>query len=338
MRRSLHILFIVFCIHSLALKAQDIHFSEYNGSILNLSPANTGFFDGDYRFNAIYRSQWSAVPVPYRTFSIGGDMRYQPKSLHSDVIGIGILINTDKAGDAYYTQNQIYLSGSYIHKMNSDSTFLVGAGFGIGINNNNFNYNKMTFDNQFDGFNYNGALNTGEKFTANATTFGDFNVGLSAQYTFHKVAVINYAFGFNHLSSPVISYQGNPMSKLDNKRLNYLSVSFPINANWVSVSEVMFSHQGKYKEFVPGTNLKYIVDPLTNNTISAGLYLRKKDALIARLGYTFKMTTCGVSYDLNMSKFIPATNRRGGIEFYVIQILRKNRPFVAKKRACPVYM
>ncbi len=336
--KFLNSLFILFSLCTFSVKGQDIHFSQYNGSVLNLSPAFTGFFDGDYRFNGIYRSQWSAVPVPYRTFSMAADMRYKPKMMHSDVIGMGIIINSDKAGDAFYTGNQFYLSGSYIHKADRDSNLLIAGGLGIGINNANFNYNKMTFDNQYDGFAYNAALNTGEKFNSNSTTFADINLGLAAQYNYNNIAKVIYSFSFNHLTSPVISYQGNPMSKLDNKRQHYINVTTPININWIWINELMFSHQGNYKEFVPGSSIKYVMDPEKNSTVMLGFYARTKDAFITRLGYTFKMTTCGVSYDLNTSKFIAATNRRGAIEFFVTHIIRKNTPFVAKKRSCPVYM
>ena len=103
---------VFFC--SYTTYSQDIHFSQYNGSVLNLNPAFTGFFDGDYRINAIYRSQWTSVPVPYRTISIAADGRFKTKKMKSDCFGLGIYFNNDKAGDTYYNTTQLYLSGSYI--------------------------------------------------------------------------------------------------------------------------------------------------------------------------------------------------------------------------------
>ena len=138
----------------------------------------------------------------------------------------------------------------------------------------------------------------------------------------------------------MISYQGNPTSKLDSKTSNYLGFETPITSNnkFIWVSELLFSHQGKYNEFVPGTGVKYVLDDNTNNTVSLGLYLRTRDAFISRLGYTFKTTTAGISYDLNTSKFIAATSRRGAFEIFVTHIIKRNRPFIAKKRVCPVFM
>lgn len=320
------------------LRAQDIHFSQYNGSLLNMSPAFTGLFDGDYRVNGIYRSQWQQVPVPYKTFSFAGDARFKLKNMKSDCIGVGLMINSDNAGDAFYTTNQFYLSGSYIHKATEDSSLLIGAGFGFGLNSLGFNYNKMTFDNQFDGNTYNSSLGTGEKFQQTSTTYADLNLGLMAQYSLKNVALFNYGFSFSHLTSPVISYQGNTYSKLDPRILNYLSAIVPIKPTMAIQGELLYSHQGKYDELVPGAMLRYIFSTEKNNSASIGLYYRVKDAIIPRLGYTFRLTTAGISYDINTSKFIAATNRRGAFEIYITHIIRKSRPFVAKKRVCPVYM
>ena len=54
--------------------------------------------------------------------------------------------------------------------------------------------------------------------------------------------------------------------------------------------------------------------------------------------YQIKTLTAGVSYDVNTSKFIAATNRRGGFEIYVTYIFKKIIPFAPKTRVCPIYM
>ena len=54
--------------------AQDFHFSMNQLSPLNLNPAIVGNFDGDLRINSNHRSQWSAVTIPYSTYSISADL------------------------------------------------------------------------------------------------------------------------------------------------------------------------------------------------------------------------------------------------------------------------
>ena len=51
-----------------AVKAQDIHHTQYFASPLTLNPALTGLVRGDVRVAANYRSQWYSVSEhPYTT-------------------------------------------------------------------------------------------------------------------------------------------------------------------------------------------------------------------------------------------------------------------------------
>ena len=60
-------------------QAQDIHFSQYYNSPLTTNPALTGIFRGDIRAYGIYRSQWSAALVPFKTSHIAVDGKIFPK-------------------------------------------------------------------------------------------------------------------------------------------------------------------------------------------------------------------------------------------------------------------
>ncbi|MEO6037125.1 MAG: hypothetical protein ABIQ93_01850, partial [Saprospiraceae bacterium] len=58
------ILLPAFVLFTLALSAQDIHFSQFANSPINLSPGLIGAFGGDVRFVANYRNQWRSGPIP----------------------------------------------------------------------------------------------------------------------------------------------------------------------------------------------------------------------------------------------------------------------------------
>lgn len=322
----------------LSLNAQDIHFSQFNGSLLNQSPAFTGFFNGDYRVNAIYRSQWLSVPVPYSTFSMGGEMRIKPFAEKRDMVGVGFTFNNDKAGDANYGTNQFYFSGAYIVPLKLDSSLLLSTGLNFGICQVGFDYNKMTFDNQFDGANYNKNLATGERFNYTYYTYADFNVGAGLQYILNSKHKFIYGLGLHHLTNPVITYQGNRLSKLDFKFSNYISYSTPIGLKTDIIAEALINTQGKYYEVLPHASLKYYFNKDLNQAVLGGLSLRARDAFILRAGYHFKTMQSGIAYDINTSKFIAATNRRGAFEIFINYIIKTKRGYTAKKRACPVFM
>ena len=92
-------------------KSQDLHFSMYPLSPLNINPALTGNFIGDFRANSIHRSQWAAVTVPYSTYSLSSDFKTNKK------ISLGILINQDRAGDSQFNtfQMNVISAFNFIH-------------------------------------------------------------------------------------------------------------------------------------------------------------------------------------------------------------------------------
>ncbi len=318
--------------------SQDIHFSQFNGSLLNISPAFTGFFDGDFRVSAIYRSQWQSVPVPYSTISVSGEARLKPKVFVKDMIGLGVTFNNDIAGDARYGTTQLYVSGSYINPLKQDSSLLMSVGMNIGFCQVGFDYNKMTFDNQFDGLQYNSGITTGEKFDWTKYNYADINLGGAIQYRFKRKHRFIYGLGANHITTPVITYQGNNLSKLDFKFVNYVAYSVQMSNKTDLVTDAVINFQGKYYEVVPHASLKYYFNRDLNKAVLLGASWRARDAVVIRLGYHEKTLQSGIAYDINTSKFTAATNRRGAFEIYVNYVIRRQTNYSVKKRVCPVFM
>jgi type IX secretion system PorP/SprF family membrane protein len=333
-----YILFLFYLASSPILNAQDIHFSQFNGYLLNLTPGFTGLYNGDYRIGAIYRSQWQTVPVKYTTFSMHGEKVIKPRDWDKDLVGVGLLFNSDRAGDARYGTTQAYLTGSYIYSGREDSTLKISLGASLGWCQVGFDYAKMTFDAQFDGLNYNSGLASNEKFGWTSRNFADINLGAVLQKKLKNKHHLTYAFGFFHLTSPNISYQGNDASKLDHKFTNCLSFVTPIKKNTDLIVEALFTNQGRYKELIPHASLKYYFDKKENKALLCGLSFRAKDAAIVRLGYTNQTMQSGISYDINISNFTPATNRRGGFEIFINYVIKVKPSFIARKKPCPMFM
>lgn len=316
---------------------QDIHFSQYNGSVLNLSPALCGMFDGQYRLNGIFRKQWQAVPVPYSTIALSGEGKYFMPKIKKQ-LSFGLLFNNDKAGDAIYTQNQIYLTTAYLHSLKKDSTLLLNVAVNIGYSTSYFNYNRMTFDSQFDGLQFNSSAPSNENFYRTSLHYFDINLATSLKYIINQKIYFQYALSLFHMNSPVITYYANTSSRLDRKWSNYLMMQYPINQKLYLLPEILFNFQGKYKEILPGAQLSYLINNLDDIYGRAGIYLRARDAMVFRIGLDYQNTYLGMSYDINTSKFVAATNSRGGFEMYIIHIIKKKKEYLSKKKPCPVFM
>ncbi len=332
-------MFLLFVFGAKFLNAQDIHFSQYNASPQNLNPAQTGIFNGDWRFAGNYRSQWSAIPVPYKTFSISTDTRLKTKQAN-DVPAAGLLINTDKAGDSKFTTTQIALSGAYIKRLNSDSTQFVSVGIQPGVTTKSFDINALTFDNQFSGDTYNGALPSGENFPRTRITYFDLGTGIAYLWRKNQRTFLNAGVSALHINRPKQSFFNNDAIKLDVKWNVSAIAEIPVSPQLGVLPSFMYQRQGKFNETLLGAFGKYYLKPVNgmSTAISLGAFYRLKDAFIIAGGMEYKNMNVGISYDFNTSKLIAATNRRGGFEISVIYIFRKIRPFVAKQRVCPIYM
>ncbi|MDP1800162.1 MAG: PorP/SprF family type IX secretion system membrane protein [Bacteroidota bacterium] len=331
-------LFWAILFSNLSVFSQDIHFSQFNGSLLNLTPGFTGFFNGDFRVGAIYRSQWQAVPVPYSTFSMNGEARLKPKQLVKDMVGVGLVFNSDRAGDTRYGTTQLYANGSYIFLGKPDSSLLVTLGMNLGWCQVGFDYDKMTFDNQYDGVNYSNTTASGENFDWTRYNYADINLGAGIQYILDYKHHFTVGLGFHHLNNPVITYQGNALSRLDLRMTNYLSYSTPINQRTDIIAEALISKQAKNYEIIPHSSLKYYFNRDDNKAVLAGICWRAKDAVVFRFGYTHKTLQSGIAYDINTSKFTAATNRRGAFEIFVNYVISRKVSNFVKKRVCPVFM
>ena len=342
MKRLLIILFIISPLlwGGAALLSQDIHFSQFNSSPQNLNPAQTGLFNGDWRFVGNYRSQWASVPVPYKTFSLSTDTRLKKASFLGFTPAVGIVANTDKSGDSRLSTSQVYLSVSLIKKLNKDSTHFISVGVQPGVTSQNFNPSALSFDSQYDGDSYNPALPSGENFTNTRITYFDVGSGIAYLYRKNQRMKVNIGFSALHLTQPKQLFFANSTDRLNIKTTLTGIAEFPVSEKVDVIPTFLYNHQGTYNETVAGAFAKYYLVPVNgmSTAISLGAFYRVKDAFILAAGMDYMNFNVGVSYDINTSKLIAATNHRGGFEISVIYIFKKIVPFVAKKRVCPIYM
>ena len=138
------LLFFLFSFFSFLIKGQDIHFSQFYNSPLNLNPGLIGGFNGEFRIVANQRSQWSSVTTPYSTYGLSIDA----KSIFSSPISTGLSIYQDKAGDSDFSTLQIALGTVYTIFI-KDSTQSISLSAQPAFTQRSINYDKLQFDNQY---------------------------------------------------------------------------------------------------------------------------------------------------------------------------------------------
>lgn len=318
-------------------RAQDIHFSMWDMSPMNLNPAYTGMFDGDYRFNGNHRNQWSSVTVPFATYAVSADARnifgYKPYSA-------GIQINQDRAGDGHFNTFQVNLNGAYAMNLQGDSLNQLSFGMQLGVTNKNLTYDPLSFDAQYDGFQYDPSLSNQESFARASRTYMNLALGLGYFKKLDTRKIIQGGISAFNLLRPKQSFFNDDAIQLDVRYNVNLNAEWKVAEKWDLLPTILFSSQGKYKELNVGTNARYVLTDFMGmyRAVWAGVFYRNKDATFISVGLNYDAWKLGLSYDMNVSTLKPASNLRGGFEIGIQYIIKFAQPQRVMHRICPDYI
>jgi type IX secretion system PorP/SprF family membrane protein len=300
--------------------AQDLHFSQFFHSPLTTNPANTGFLpESDYRLGAHYRSQWSSIPVPFRTMSIFGDAQVFRDRFETGWIGLGGVILHDKAGSGNLTSTKVYASAAY-HQM-LGNTGLLSAGFNIGWANKRVDIAKFTFDNQWNGQFFDIQAPSGEAFAANNINYLDVQLGLNYAYFPTDNIYIHAGFSMHHLNRPKETFfveKPDYDNRISPRYIAFADAMIKLNDQWILSPGAYFSMQAEAMELAMGLHANYNLSGDGEQQLLAGLYYRGGDALIPMVGYQWKNIRFMFSYDATTSSLRDYTNVYGATEFALL--------------------
>lgn len=323
------------------VRAVDPHFSQYNASPLVLNPGMTGVFNGNYRFTAIYRSQWNSVlkneSVPmYRTFAGSYDMRFNMPG-NNDAVGVGLAILTDKAGEAEFGTNAVNLSLSYLKALNREGSHFLTLGFQGGLAQRTINFSKLQFGNQFDGEGFNINLASGETFDNDNFLF--FDVGAGVFWYYMQKKRTNYYAGVSvaHINRADQSFYENDESRLYIKTTGTAGLQVPIGNQVDLLPSVLVMSQGPAIETMIGSYIKLLFEAHSpqGNAFYIGPWYRitrriigensnetriGSEALVLATRFDYGSFSIGFSYDINFSDLTPASNSRGGFEVSAVHV------------------
>jgi type IX secretion system PorP/SprF family membrane protein len=313
--------------------AQDVHFTQYFTSPLTLNPAMTGLVAEDLRFAANYRTQWSAVSSnPYVTGSASYDMAMLKGKLPAgDAMGIGLMVQYDKSGTGGLTNTTAGLSLAYHKAFGYDRLQHLSIGIQAYYVSKTLDFKKLTFE---DEFNYpTGTFNPGtthENFPKTSIGYSDINGGLmySGRVADHVTAYIGYSY--YHLTQPVETFLSDNHT-IHSRHTGYLGGSFEMNENTVLYTSALYQSQASATEFLVGAAVGFVLNPghdqeYARNTIFyLGGWYRYGDAIAPYIGIEWSKMRLGVSYDVNVSSFTPATGGAGAYEISLIYFGRINK-------------
>ncbi len=321
--------------------AQDIHFSQYYNTPLNINPALTGVFLGDMRFVGNYRSQWQSVPVPYLTFSGSFDMKYFHRKFENGYFAVGGIFNIDQAGDSELSLSQLNVSATYTQILSDFASMTAGFQFGGG--QRSFKMDKLKFENQYNGDIYDPTLDPREPFRSTNTGFIDISTGLNLFLRSDDgKSRANIGVGAFHLNRPKRNFYDQEDIRLPMRFSIYGFGQQQFSDNMAYLAQAMGQLQGPYAELVVGGGVQYQLNKNKGKELALQLTTAFRfsgeigDAIIPTFEVHYQAWRMGLSYDINISDFKTATGGQGGPELSIIHIITKVKP-VKNFKACPIF-
>jgi type IX secretion system PorP/SprF family membrane protein len=324
---------------------QDVHFTQYFTSPLTLNPAMTGLVAEDLRFAANYRTQWASVSsTPYTTGTVSYDMAVLKDKLpQGDAIGIGILGLYDKSGSGGLTNTTVGLSLAYHKAFGRDRQQHISLGLQADYVQKTLDFSKLTFADMYNTGTGLIQNQTGEHFSNADLTYPDFNAGImySGKVSEHVTTYIGYSY--YHITQPVESFLGDDNATIHNRQSVYLGGSFDMNENTVLYASALYQAQAAATEVMVGTAVGFILNPghdmeYQKNTIFyLGGWYRYGDAICPYVGIEWSKMRIGISYDVNVSSFTPATGGSGAYELSLIYFgaINKHEKNPSYNWSCP---
>ncbi|MFZ4475427.1 MAG: PorP/SprF family type IX secretion system membrane protein [Saprospiraceae bacterium] len=318
------------------LIAQDLHFSQPALNPLALNPALTGVFDGSWRATAAHRSQWKSVPVNYNTNTIGADLKIWSKGRNG--FAAGMLMAFDRAGDLGLNWNQLGLQGSYTRALGS--AHALSGGFGLSFVGRNVDLAKLKVQNQWNGEQFSPGLPTKEPFTSDNT---GLKPSLSAGLNWHLQPAgtrsrADVGGSIAHLNQPDLTMAEQYPYALPSRFNAAFSGAWQLNDVLDLVGYGLWQQMQTAHETVAGAGVRAMItnEPANLTSLQFTFGARFGDALIPALQLVHNNWTVGVAYDINISDFDIATNKRGGIEVAVIYCPIPVPP-LEKSKSCPIF-
>ena len=318
-------------------KAQNYHFSQFYSQPITLNPSLTGAFDGVFRASTTERSQWLSVTKPFLTLGLGVDGAIFKDNRRQQLLALGASVTADKAGDLNYTSLQALASLSYIKYLGHHGKHKVGLGAYAGMIYNTLDFSFANWDEQYQNGLFHPDLSSGENFSYTKQYFFDCGAGLFWSYTPNKTNTFQVGASAAHINRPADDF-GTESSRLPVKWSTHFFSRIGLTHNLALEPMFYGAWQRKFREYTFGTNLEYFQRKNSYTTLfsfGGGLFYRENDALVVDLFFDWQNLRLGACYDLNVSKFIQATQIRGGFEITLSYIFRRKTITRLGKEPCP---
>lgn len=315
-----------------ALKAQDVHFTQYFTSPLTLNPAMTGLISEDLRLAANYRTQWGSVSTnPYTTASVSFDIAILKGKLpEGDALGIGFMGLYDKSGSGGLTNTTMGGSLAYHKAFGRDREQHLSFGIQMNMVQKNLDVSKLVFEDMYNVTSGTVSTTTSANISSPSISYPDFNGGVMYSGKIADKATGYFGYSYYHLTQPTESFMKDA-HQIHNRQTAFMGASFDMSSNSVLYASALYQSQASATEVLLGTAVGFILNPnhdeeyMKNTIFYVGAWYRYNDAFSPYVSIEWAKIRLGLSYDVNVSRFAPATHGMGAYELSLLFFGHINR-------------
>ncbi len=314
-------------------QSPDPRFSQFYAAPLHLNPALNGVFDGTWRTVINYRDQWSSVLGNEAFRTLGASFDYRHNIVGDDYLALGFNFLRDRAGESNLTLTEGNLNVSYLKKLSgtgysSRGQYLI-AGSQIGVGQRSFDFGNLWFSSQFDGFKeeVDFAADNNELISGNTNVYLNINAGLMWYGVIAKNFSVYAGAAVNRANSPMITFLGDNSLRAEQRWVAHAGAQIPIGDQLSVLPAIAFNLQGASRSYTFGSNIRYSNDDWREVAIRLGAWGHianqledsvQADALIFNLTLEYDALQIGISYDINTSSLVTASNSRGAYELSLL--------------------
>lgn len=330
----------------LNVSAQDIHFSQFYLSPLNLNPALTGVTDAEQRLSVNYRNQWAAVAGSgaYNTYSASYDRRMEVGT--NDYFGVGGTLWGDVAGDSNFGTTQAKLSFAYTKKISGSwskqvrrnlkkSGLYLSIGADAGITQRRVTTGDLRWPSQVRNGVYAPDAGSAETIPNDNFIYPDLSGGIMVYGLDQDNNSFYIGAAMHHLNQANISFL-NREESLYSRLTIHAGGELVINKRMSVVPNLVYMSQGPHLEILPGAAARFNIGEYEGikDFFELGLWFRAvkntdggsttsigNDAIIVYSKFSFSNYSIGFSYDYNTSQLSQAASANGAFELSVTYML-----------------
>lgn len=318
MKKGIGFIALLIGLHS-SVKCQDFILSQFMSQPSLVNPGLVGSDKYDFEAYSLYRDQWAAITKSIRTITFGGEAKVL-KDSEGNNLAAGIQFFTDQHGLLKLRHTQAMATVAY--QLVSGRSSRMGFGVSAIYGSRSIRLDEsLKWDNQYNGFYYDPALESGENIANQKTQYFDLSVG----YTFRQVKKwgLSRTFGVSlfHPHQPKQAFLFNEKDRLLRRYQVFYEEEFRYQHFMIS-PQITASKQGAAYHILVGSWVAYTQGVDSRHTtasnsslLKVGVFHRWMDALIFAVRYEFKRKYgIGASYDLNLSKLRQVSRFHGGFE------------------------